>query len=76
MIARTARHLVLDTARRTRVGHRKRLRWRRIGIDWLLLGEVDVPFEVGRDRDDSAQEGDGQLARIVAGFGSGRGSEE
>jgi hypothetical protein len=75
-IARTARQIALDAARRTRVGHRKRLRRGRIRIDGLLLREIDVAVKVGRNRDEPAHEGDSQFARIVAGVGGGRRSEE
>src|SRR4029077_17854719 len=71
------RHLALNTACRTRVNDRKRLRWRRIGIDrWLQLGEVDIALEIRCDRDEPAEVVDRELARIVAGFGCGRRSEE
>ena len=41
---------------------------RRVGRR-LLLGEVDVALEVGRDRDELAEEVDREVARVVAGLG-------
>jgi hypothetical protein len=42
----------------------------------LVLREVDVALEVGRDRGELAEEVDRELAGVVAGFGSGRDGEQ